>query len=171
MIYIEPDIGNLFQDPQSTNLAYEEIHPPPKKKILDDAKTLQTIQNIIDLTEKFHQETKRLESPMLPDLWGSHNISGVSSEQALLDNNIPPENLNVAPDNAYTLVANSSILKLNGPEPLFNQRPDFRLVILELVESFKRIINEKTFSNPLPAEALFQAAHLKTWISKTIGIN
>jgi hypothetical protein len=170
LTYVEPDIGNLFKDPRSVDLAYEEIHKSAPEKILKDAKTLQTIQNIISLTERFYKQTQKLKTPMLPDIWGSFNIAGITNQEALTSLNIPSENLAVVPQNAHTLLANSSIIKANNANNLFNQGLAFRSVILEVLESFKRIINEQKFTNPLPTEALFQAAHLKTWISKTTGL-
>jgi hypothetical protein len=170
LTYVEPDIGNLFKDPRSMDLAYENLHKKKPEKILKDAKILQTIQNIINLAEKFHKETQTRKTPMQLDIWGSFNIAGITNQEALTSLNIPSENLTVAPQNAHTLLANSSIIKANNANNLFNEGLAFRSVILEVLESFKRILNEKTFTNPLPTEALFQAAHLKTWISKTTGI-
>ena len=142
---MQPDIGNLFEDPRSMDLAYENLHKKKPEKILKDAKILQTIQNII-------------------------NITGITNQEALTSLNIPSENLAIVPQNAHTLLANSSIIKANNANNLFNEGLAFRSVILEVLESFKRILNEKTFTNPLPTEALFQAAHFKTWISKKTGI-
>jgi hypothetical protein len=172
-VYAEHNIPGIFKDSRVIDLAHANTHSN-LQEILADDKALNTLSNIIDISERFHRETKKAGRAMYPDIWGENNILGVK------DNNVFPEyslHQTFSPsNNGYLLLVTSSLLKADGIG-LFNQRPDFRLVIFHTLESMKRLVDqlgkntEERILRPTPMESvLFFLADIKTQMSKA-GIN
>ena len=174
VVYAEPDVGEIFKDPRIIDLAHANTYSNPQTVLADD-KALNSLSNIIDFCKEFHRQTKSQGRSMYPDIWGENNILGIKDKNALEEYSLK---LDPFPQNSgYPLFGNSSLLKANGSEGLFNQRPDFRLVIFHTLESMKRLVDqigkntEERILRPTPMESvLFFLADTKTQMSKA-GIN
>ena len=174
LVYAEPDIGALFKDPAVIDLAYEKFRNKNPEQILKDKKALESIGKLIDLCGDFHDFSKKeLKRPMHLDIWGETNIVGVKDNAVFTEHGIKKadfKDTRLSDILGYPLVANSSLIKANTPQRLFNERKDFQLIISQVLESLKRITDEKNLKNPLGREFLYLAAKLKSTLSKKTGV-
>ena len=174
VVYAEPDVGRIFKDPRIIDLAHARIYSSPRA-VLSDDRALASLSNIVDLSRQFYYQTKKAGRPMYPDIWGENNVLGIKAPQLLTEYSL---NLNNIPKNSgYPLLGNSSLLKANDSHGLFNERPDFQLVISSVLGSMQRLIDQKSKSveqralhlDPIQ-DLLFQLAHMKTRMNQ-VGVN
>jgi hypothetical protein len=109
------------------------------------------------------------------DIWGENNILGINDVRVLTEHGLHPNHWPEKP--GYPLFGNSSLLKANDSDGLFNERADFRLIISLVLDSMERIIEKQ--GKPIeerglrftPIEKiLFYMADTKTALSRA-GIN
>ena len=174
LVYAEPNIPGIFKDDRVIDLSHANTHSNPQKILIDD-QALNSLSNIVDLCKEFHAETKKDGRSMYPDIWGENNILGIKNNAVFNDHALKQDS---SPSNTgYPLFGTSSLIKLNGPKRLFNQRPDFQLVIAHVLDSMQRLVDqrgkntEERILRPTPMESvLFFLADTKTQMSKA-GIN
>jgi hypothetical protein len=168
VVYAEPDVGGIFRDPRIMDLAHANIHSNPEG-VLSDDQALKSLSNIIDFSKEFHLITRKKGRPMYPDIWGEYNILGI--KKALDVFREYSLNLNHFPQNyGYPLLGNSSLLKANDSNGLFNERPDFQLIISCVLDSMQRLIEQRALPLDPIHNILFQLAHIKTIVNKS-GVN
>jgi hypothetical protein len=170
LVYAEPNIPGIFKDDRVIDLSHANTHSSPQKILIDD-QALNSLSNIVDLCKEFHAETKKDGRSMYPDIWGENNILGIKNNAVFNDHALKQDS---SPSNTgYPLFGTSSLIKLNAPKRLFNQRPDFQLVIAHVLDSMQRLVDqrgkptEERILRPTPKESLlFALSEIKTKMSQ-----